>query len=802
MVALDLNRILKLKIRSKLIIAFIALSLIPVLIVGLTGISSNAKAMREIAINNLDDALSDTQKELDLFYSSVENNVSFLISSFTFNNFITAFNSEDSADIENAISELMPDVISLTRNESLFYQIRFISSEGTELFGVEDDDSAYSFLRQSDLNNTSTRFYRYIAENIPANTASFLPVELISSDHERLVPSISCIYHIRKKEFFGVLVLQIYADKFFRLVENDRPGLPGVQTIIANNEGFYLYHSEKKTDWNQLSASKQILNLRSDFGDKVAQNILSLNDKAIYESGKSIIAQARVFESEHGMDNEYTLILSILKKEIFKSVNKGVFVFGGLLLIFLILSFILALMATKHFINPINNLINKANIISGGNYDSIVEIDTRDEIQKLAEQFNNMAGSLKHREDEINQHKKDLELTVLKRTRDLAGEKNKLQTIFDFAPIGFILFDAKFKILSASAAIESISGFKPDQIIGENYLKVFKWNHETRNHTLRKIQSLGNTITDYSAYASSDGMQKYHEHILIPVGVNPKKRSILEIITDITERKKMQDMLIHSERLAATGELAAVIAHEIRNSLTSVRMVIQLLSKKDSGSGKDSDSLEVVLDSVNRMENVVNDLLRLASPGELKKEPTNVNEILKSGIDFVMPQLQNKHINIKFKEEKNNAVLFIDKGRIKEAVINILLNAIQAIENSGEIRVELSTVKLDRMIKDFARIRNNESDNSIYDIREIVLKKGSETLKIMISDTGQGIPSMQKDRIFSPFYTTKNNGTGLGLTFVQRVINQHGGVISVDSEVDNGSCFTILLPTNTNEREL
>jgi hypothetical protein len=246
MVALDLNRILKLKIRSKLIIAFIALSLIPVLIVGLTGISSNAKALREIAINNLDDALSDTQKELDLFYSSVENNVSFLITSFTFNNFITAFNSEDSADIENAISELMPDVISLTRNESLFYQIRFISSEGTELFGVEDDDSAYSFLRQSDLNNTSTRFYRYIAENIPANTASFLPVELISSDHKRLVPSISCIYHISKKEFFGVLVLQIYADKFFRLVENDRPGLPGVQTIIANNEGFYLYHSEKK----------------------------------------------------------------------------------------------------------------------------------------------------------------------------------------------------------------------------------------------------------------------------------------------------------------------------------------------------------------------------------------------------------------------------------------------------------------------------------------------------------------------------------------------------------------------------
>ncbi len=269
MIRLDMNKLLKLKIRSKLIIAFIALSLIPVLIVGITGIVSNAKALREIAIKNLEDALSETHNKLDLFYTSVEGNISFFISSYTFDHFVKALESKDSIIIGNAITDLMPDVMSFTRNERLFYQIRFISNEGIELFGMEDQDSVYTFLRQKDLNKTSTRFYLYVAENIPANTASFLPIELMSSDREMLIPAVSCIYHVSKPGFFGVLVMQIYAEKIFSMVENEKKGIPGAKTMIVNGDGFYLYHSDKKTDWNQLSASKQTLNLSNDFGEKV-----------------------------------------------------------------------------------------------------------------------------------------------------------------------------------------------------------------------------------------------------------------------------------------------------------------------------------------------------------------------------------------------------------------------------------------------------------------------------------------------------------------------------------------------------
>ena len=578
------------------------------------------------------------------------------------------------------------------------------------------------------------------------------------------------------------------------MIESNNNNILEAKTMIVNKEGYYLFHSDKKKNWNQLSASKETLNLRTDFGEKIASRILSNSRETIEELGNNIIAQAKVLSTGQGIGNEYTLIVSILKGEIFKSINKGILIIGGLLLIFLILSFFLALMATKHFNDPINNLINTANIISLGNYDTLVEISTHDEIQELAYQFNNMAQSLKQREEEINHHKKILEKTVFDRTKDLANEKNKLQTIFNNAPIGFILYDSEFRILSASAAIEIISGMNPGNILGQNYLQVFEWNNNSRNESFKEVQELGSTITDYTSYTRADGIKKYLEHILVPIRISKQERSILEIITDITERKRLQDMLIHSERLAATGELAAVIAHEIRNSLTSVRMIIQLLSRKKEITKRDSDSFDVALDSVNHMEQVVNDLLTLARPSELKMERANINEVLKSGIDFVMPQLQKRNIEIAFSQVDNDPYMIIDSGRMKEIIINLLLNASQAFDDSGKIIIKAEHVKLKENIRDFAEKYFSENENTISKIGDIFLKIGSKVLKINIIDNGNGIPSNIKDRIFAPFFTTKINGTGLGLTFVKRMVNQHGGIITVESKEGEGSRFTLLLP--------
>ncbi len=140
--------------------------------------------------------------------------------------------------------------------------------------------------------------------------------------------------------------------------------------------------------------------------------------------------------------------------------------------------------------------------------------------------------------------------------------------------------------------------------------------------------------------------------------------------------------------------------------------------------------------------------------------------------------------------------ILIDKNRIIEVFINIILNAIQAIDGAGKITISTKLIKLVKAISDMAKIEIVKSDYPQVDIQEILLEKGSKVIELEISDTGQGMSSNIIDQIFDPFFTTKINGTGLGLSLVKNVINKHGGIIQVQSQVKKGSKFTIYLPVN------
>lgn len=792
----NINKILKLKIKSKMIIAFIALSIIPLLIAGLIGISSNLKSLQKISIENLNNSLSMTQNKLDLFFHSIEENVYFFTSSTTFNRYINAVNKEDSSEINNTTLDIIPEIMSFTHNKDYFHQIKLINKDGDELFCLEKQENSYHFFNDDELNQTGTQFYLYVAKNIPPNTAAFLPTELRKNTNNELIPTVCVIFHVQNSNFFGALVFQIYADSFFKFLKQERSKIHGTKVMLVNKDGHYLYHSEKKTNWNQLLASRQTLNLQVDFGNELADKILSDPANLIYEFGDYIIVQTKVFTSDVGLDNQNTLLISVLKKDIFQTVQLYKLIFWILFLFFLLLSFVLAQIATNQFIMPIKKLINKARIISTGNYDVRVKIDTYDEIEELANQFNIMASSLQQREIEINQHQDLLEQKVKDRTRDLENEKNKLNTIFNNVPIGFLLFDLENKIISASVAIEGILGKQIEEIAGKDYFEIINWGNDDKKELIKKIKHTEETLTDYTSLINKDGSKKFLEHLLIPIRNNNQIESILEIITDITERKRLQDLLIHSERLAATGELSAVIAHEIRNSLTSVRMILQLFSRREENVKSDVDSFHVALDSVDRMERVVNDLLQLAKPSKLERKYENINNVLESGVEYYLSHMQEKNIEIELKLENDLPKLLIDKNRIIEVFINIILNGIQAIDGPGKITISTKLIRLVKVISDMAKIEIIESDYPQVNIQEILLKKGSKVIELEISDTGQGINSNIIDQIFDPFFTDKINGTGLGLSFVKNVINEHGGIIQVQSQVRKGSKFTIYLPIN------
>lgn len=284
----------------------------------------------------------------------------------------------------------------------------------------------------------------------------------------------------------------------------------------------------------------------------------------------------------------------------------------------------------------------------------------------------------------------------------------------------------------------------------------------------------------------------------MPLKKNGKTTAALEIITDITERNRLYKLFVRSEKLATIGEMSAVIAHEIRNSLTSVRMILELIAHDFTENETDIESVEVALDSINRLENIINNFLQFSKPVTLQKHLEEINSVIKKSVEFARHQILNKDINIELSLTEEIQTVNFDKDRFYEAIINLLLNSFQAIKKKGTVRITTFVSVLDKKIQDIGEVVSEESSGHKekigLNVKEVILEKGSKVINIEISDNGVGIDEDNLIRIFDPFFTTKTIGTGLGLSYVKRIVNQHKGIVIVESSLKKGSKFTILLP--------
>ncbi|MFQ5676536.1 MAG: nitrogen regulation protein NR(II) [bacterium] len=268
----------------------------------------------------------------------------------------------------------------------------------------------------------------------------------------------------------------------------------------------------------------------------------------------------------------------------------------------------------------------------------------------------------------------------------------------------------------------------------------------------------------------------------IPIRRNGQTEKVLEIVTDVTARKRFEEQLIRTEKLSATGEMAAIIAHEMRNSLSSVNLILQVMTDSVERASEDAKSLEVAIGSVNRMEAIVRQLLEFARPSETKFQSASINDLLEQSLAFCKYQFHRKEIQLEKKLAADLPLFNIDVEMMREVLINLLLNASDAVDTRGHISIETCLLELPDTLKD-----NHEH-------RTILLTKGQGTLRIQVRDDGEGIDEETLKRIFDPFFTTKTQGTGLGLTMARRAIAEHGGVLRVQSKKGQGSTFTIFLP--------
>jgi two-component system sensor histidine kinase HydH len=238
------------------------------------------------------------------------------------------------------------------------------------------------------------------------------------------------------------------------------------------------------------------------------------------------------------------------------------------------------------------------------------------------------------------------------------------------------------------------------------------------------------------------------------------------ILRDLREIKQLEEKVRRSEKLAAIGELAAGVAHEIRNPLSSIKGFAQYLRHTLKDKPREKEYAETMVSEVDRINTVITDLLTFARPMEAELIPTDVTELVEHTIRLVQPDAQSRNVSVQMNISDLSKIP-LDAHQMTQAILNLLLNALQAVKNGGRIEI------------------GAEFDPS------------DSLLKIWVEDDGSGIIASQKEKIFDPFFTTREKGTGLGLPIVHKIVENHGGEINLESPPfgkNQGTRITLSIP--------
>ena len=241
-----------------------------------------------------------------------------------------------------------------------------------------------------------------------------------------------------------------------------------------------------------------------------------------------------------------------------------------------------------------------------------------------------------------------------------------------------------------------------------------------------------------------------------------------------TTRQELEQLhfqqMERADRLASVGEMAAGIAHEIKNPLTGIAAAISIIKEDFSDSDSRTQILTEVLEQVNRLDKTVNDLLFFGKPTPPEPTYTDINGILQKTLLFAAQHRGGKSVDKRLELCDSLPPVYVDPKQIQQVFLNLMLNALQAMQGQGVLTVRTASVFIE----------------------------GTQWIIVVIADTGPGIPAQILDKIFTPFFTTKAQGTGLGLAICHKLIRQHGGYLTVASEDAKGTEFTIRLPASAN----
>ena len=349
---------------------------------------------------------------------------------------------------------------------------------------------------------------------------------------------------------------------------------------------------------------------------------------------------------------------------------------------------------------------------------------------------------------------------------EILSMKTYSEEILQSMTNGVLTTDLNGKVITFNAMAADISGYKADEVVGQGVSKI--WGDGV-------LPSVIEGTVKGKLYSNFETKLIKKDGRIIPVSVsttllkNNKGENIgvLAVFSDLSDVKELEGKVRQADKLAALGTMAAGMAHEIKNPLSSMKVLSQLMPLKFGDNTFRKRFTDIMPREIGRIDRIVESLLGFARATAPKLEKTELDKIIDETLSFFEDDMKKKKIKLEKKFEKVPPIIG-DAGQISQVFTNLILNAVQAMGKGGVLKI---------------------------DLREGKKKEGVvEGVEVVISDTGHGIPEEYSKKLFDPFFTTKHGGTGLGLTISHSIIDGHKGTISVKSEAGKGTTFKITLP--------
>ena len=346
-----------------------------------------------------------------------------------------------------------------------------------------------------------------------------------------------------------------------------------------------------------------------------------------------------------------------------------------------------------------------------------------------------------------------------------------MESIIQSIGSGIVITEIGDTITYINRAGEKILGHSKDDIIGKSF-SIFCLKERPRG-----ARPLLENPDDLDT--RREGWMKRKDSSEFPVGftinnhLNLKGESIGKIVIfrDLTKVYRMQEEILRMDRLVSLGKLASGIAHELRNPLAGIKTTAQALGEELSRDDSRREYLNRITKEIDRLNELLKSFFSFAKPQDLNLVYCHIKDIIDEIIPFLLKEIADKGIRFVETYHPQLSKLKVDKSQMHQAFLNLFLNAIQAMPNGGDLKIEVIPV----------------------------ISKSSDGLnqnftRVIISDTGRGIPPHFINKVFDPFFTTNPKGIGLGLSITYQIIKKHGGTIRVESEWEKGTSFVISLP--------